>query len=330
MTLDLATDEITALLRAGAAAPSAYNSQPWRLRWVGGAVELHGEPARALALADPDDRELRLACGAATMNVRVAVRAGGRRVHCHLLPDPDDPWLFARIRPGSARAPLTWERELADAVPRRHTERRPFLAHPVSRRHRDDLRRGAERERCWLVFVDDATERRQVREATAAAHRAQRHDPAFVAEWDRWIGHVDRYDDGIPPELAARAPRPDGVWRVRDFGGSGSPGRPGNTTADDPTIAVVGTFGDGPLAQLQAGEALEAVLLTATARGLAASIIAAPLEVASGRAEVRRILGGGLWPQAVLRLGHGRPVPATPRRPQNCGDGPALRVPRRS
>jgi hypothetical protein len=29
---------------------------------------------------------------------------------------------------------------------------------------------------------------------------------------------------------------------------------------------------------------------------------------------LRDLIGGGLWPQAVLRIGYGTPVPATPRR----------------
>ncbi|HET6707537.1 hypothetical protein [Amycolatopsis sp.] len=32
------------------------------------------------------------------------------------------------------------------------------------------------------------------------------------------------------------------------------------------------------------------------------------------RTELRQLLGGGLWPQIVLRLGCGAPVPWTPRR----------------
>src|SRR3954453_19221739 len=86
--------EVEELLRAGERAPSSHNSQPWRLRWHDDAVEIHGDPARLLPAADPDGRELRLACGAALANVRLAVRAQGRRAHTQLMPDPADPWFL--------------------------------------------------------------------------------------------------------------------------------------------------------------------------------------------------------------------------------------------
>ncbi len=59
---------------------------------------------------------------------------------------------------------------------------------------------------------------------------------------------------------------------------------------------------------------MQRVLLTATAAGLDASFISQPVEVPAVRAELRRLLGGGLWPQIVLRVGRGTPVPWTPRR----------------
>ena len=75
------------------------------------------------------------------------------------------------------------------------------------------------------------------------------------------------------------------------------------------------TFHDGPLAEIQAGQALQQVLLTATALGLSASFLSQPIEVPHIRAKLRRAFKTTLEPQAILRLGFGSPVPATPRRP---------------
>jgi nitroreductase len=310
--------EIAQLLRAGAAAPSSHNSQPWRLRWHEGAVEVHGDPQRVLAVADPDARELRLACGAALTNVRLTVRAQGRRAHTQLMPDPDDPWFVGRVRPGAPLPPIGWEVELAAAVPRRHTDRHPFSGRPISPALRDQLVRAAGREGCRLVVIDAPEERRRLRRLAAEAHRRQQADPAFVDEWERWIGPADRTDDGLPHPHARRAPRPDGAWRLRDFAGA-VPVDERELTAEDPVeeepvIAVVGSYDDTRLAHVRAGQAMQQVLLTATVRGLSASFIAPPLEVATTRSQVRALLGGVLWPQMVLRLGQGRPVHPTPRR----------------
>jgi nitroreductase len=311
-------EEIAQLLRAGAAAPSSHNSQPWRLRWHEGTVEVHGDPERMLTAADPDARELRLACGAALANVRLTVRAQGRRAHTQVMPDPHDPWFVGRVRPGAPYAPVGWEAELAAAVRRRHTDRHPFGGRPISAALRDQLGRAAGREGCRLVVVDGPDQRRRLRELTAEAHRRQRADPAFVAEWEAWIGAADRTGDGLPRSHARRAPRPDAAWRLRDFAGA-VPAEDRAADAEDPveeepTIAVVGSYDDTRPAHVRAGQAMQQVLLTATVRGLSASFVASPLEVASTRAQVRTLLGGVLWPQVVLRLGQGRAVHPTPRR----------------
>lgn len=311
------TTDVVQLLRAGASAPSSHNSQPWRLRWHHDAVEVHGDPDRRLAVADPDARELRLACGAALVNVRLAVRAQGRRAHTQLLPDPADRWFLGRVRPGSALPPSAWESELAAAIPRRHTDRHPFDGRPLPAVLRDHMGRAAARESCRLVFLTETGERRRLRELTSRAHRQQRADPAFVAEWEHWIGHAAREEDGLPRAHAAHAPRADDAWRPRDFGDVVADS---DRTAhhvgleDEPTVAVLLSYDDGALAHLRAGAAMQQVLLTATAHGVGSSFVAPPLEVAAVRDEVRALLGGVLWPQVILRLGWGRPVPPTPRR----------------
>ena len=295
--------DVAALLGAGVLAPSSHNAQPWRLRWHDGAVEVHGEPERALPVADPDHRELRLACGAAITNVRLAIRAQGRRTHVQLLPDPDDPWFLASITVGGPLTATSTENALAHAIPQRRTDRSALAGEGISRRLREELRAIAQRERAWAIFVDRPADRRTLLELAARAHARQQADPAFRAEWARWVGSEDA-GAGLPRELVRHAPRPDGRWRLRDFGAGADPDdeRPA-AGVDDPAVLVVATTLDQPLAQLYAGQALQHLLLLATVRGLAASFVAPPVEVAETRAELRGLLGGGLWPQAVLRLG---------------------------
>ncbi len=65
---------------------------------------------------------------------------------------------------------------------------------------------------------------------------------------------------------------------------------------------------------LLAGQALQRVLLTATARGIAVSPLTQPLETSDAWL-VRDPRSGREVPQMILRLGYGLPVPPTPRRP---------------
>jgi hypothetical protein len=67
----------------------------------------------------------------------------------------------------------------------------------------------------------------------------------------------------------------------------------------------------GTVAEVQVGQALQRVLLTATAAGLATSLLRQVVEVPQTREELRRVFGGARPPQAVLRIGW--PGAVTPR-----------------
>lgn len=70
-----------------------------------------------------------------------------------------------------------------------------------------------------------------------------------------------------------------------------------------PVTAVIGSLRDLPTARLQAGQALERVLLTAASTGLPAVVLTDLLERTERRRQVRDLVGGGLWPHCVVRLG---------------------------
>ncbi len=308
--------DVAGVLDAGALAPSSHNAQPWTLRWCDGAVEVHGDLGRDLPVVDPDHRELRLACGAAIANVRLAIRAQGRRAHLQLLPDADDPWFLGRVTVGAPLAATSMETNLAHAIPHRRTDRSALSGRDLDPGVREEVRRAAQREQSWAVFVDDGARRQRLQELTARAHATQQADTAFRTEWARWVGTEDDRGDGLARDVLRRSARPDGRWLLRDFGAAADPDdeRPTART-DDPALLVLATMLDHPLAHLQAGQALQHVLLLATVRGLAASFVAPALELADTRTELRRELGGALWPQAMLRLGvRERAVPRPSRR----------------
>ena len=98
------------LLGAVAAAPSIHNTQPWRLRVAGNdLIELHGDPDRMLWVADPRGRALHLSCGAALLNLRLAIRAAGAKPLVWPLPDPGrEPTLLASVHPGPKRPGAGW------------------------------------------------------------------------------------------------------------------------------------------------------------------------------------------------------------------------------
>jgi hypothetical protein len=255
-----------------------------------------------------------LACGAALLNLRLAVKVLGVAADVQLFPDTSDHSLLAVVRPdGFTRASAADDR-LARAIWQRHTNRRPFLDEQVPDALLGEMRSAARLEHAWMALVAPA-QRAELRRLLSQAHHRQQQDPRFLAEFAEWTNRDGRVGDGVPAGSAGRAPQQTDLWVMRDFtAGDPRPGAAGRTFESDPAVAVIGTFHDLPLDQLQAGQAMQRVLLTATAHGLATSFLSQVIEVPDTRTRLRQLLGGATWPQTVLRIGYGTAAPATPRR----------------
>lgn len=309
----LSESEVDAVLLAAAAAPSLHNSQPWRFQLNNGTVELHTDLLYELPAADPDHRAMLLGCGAALLNLRLAIRALGLGADVRLMPDPSQPTLVAAVRPQGPVASTASDTKLAAAIFRRHTNRRPFLEQVVPESVVGALRQAARSEQAWFAPVP-ISEHSELRALLSSAHRTQLADPRFVDEWREWTGRSPDSVDGVPAVGGGLRPEQQDLWIMRDFsGGQGRP-RVGGNFESDPLVAVIGSFNDLPLAQLQAGQAMQRVLLTATVEGLSASFLSQVVEVPETRRQLRTLIGGGLWPQTVLRLGYGLQGPVTRRR----------------
>jgi nitroreductase len=315
-TMGLSPERTEEVIRLAGMAPSLHNRQPWRFRLLPHLIELHFDPSGRLPVADPEDRELRLGCGAALLNLRVALEHAGVRPVVTLLPRLHGQSALAEVRAGhnsDAPTPAPDEHRLHQAIPKRRSNRRPFLPTPVPEGDRQALARAVHEEGCRLHVVE--RERLSaLEELVHRAHRAQMDDPKFRSELARWTGRAEAEAEGVPVSAAGPEREPHDQWVLRDFSaGQARPRVPGKDFENDPLVVVVCSYHAGRLSDLQAGQAMQRMLLTATSLGLAASLISQVIEVDQTREELRRLLGGRLQPQALLRLGYGSPTPATPR-----------------
>jgi nitroreductase len=295
------------LRRAAAAAvraPSLYNSQPWRFRLRDGAIEVLADPARQLTVADSTGWAVRIACGAATCNARLALAAAGTPAQVLLRPDRAQPELLARLTPGPRRPPTYTESELASAIPRRHSNRQPFWPDPVPPEARQLLVDAARTEAARLDLLVGMTALSGFAEIARGADRVLRRDLGYQAEMSTWT-HADAAPDGVAVPAGAPVSEPQDLLPQRAF--SDRRRAPGRDFEPEPLVAILGTAGDRPLDQLVAGQALQRVLLTVTAAGLACSMISQPIEVPAARDQLRRSLGRSGMPQMALRIGYGRP-----------------------
>lgn len=318
--LGLTAEQVHSALAAAALAPSLHNSQPWRFAVRPDRIDLLADPGARLPATDAENRELRLGCGAALLNLRIALQSLGVRPLVTLThrpwpgDDPDRP--LAVIRRGGQANPTPEIAALRRAIPARQTVRTPFLDTPVSSTLRARLARAASDERCWLHSVDRPEDRARLRQLLVRAHQTQAEDPAFRAELAAWTGHDGGRPDGVPLRASGFRSEPQDEWVLRDFGaGKGRERAPGKDFEHTPLLMALQSYQDGPAEQVQAGQALERVLLTATSLGLSASLLSQPIEVSGVRGELRGVLGNRLAPQAILRVGYGTPGRPTPRKP---------------
>jgi nitroreductase len=315
-TLGLTGEQVEHVLATAGRAPSLHNAQPWLFRLRPEVIELHADPDRRLPVVDPDDREQRIACGAALFTLRLALHGHGIRPIVTLLPDPTRPDLIATVRHGGTRPATPEQQRLLRAVPLRRTNRHPFTDAAVTQQEQHALRRAALDEGAWLHVVDGAGDLARVQRLAALAHRQQVDDPAFTAELRSWTGTAPERRDGVPASAGGPQPAPQDRWVMRDFGAGSAPDRvPGKDFEHDPLIAVLTSHLSGRRAEVQVGQALQRVLLAATAEGLSTSFLSQIVEVPGPRDQLRMLIGATRPPQVVLRIGRGYPVVATPRLP---------------
>lgn len=312
-------------------APSLLNTQPWRWRIGGHAAELWADRTRQVPSIDPHGRLLTLACGVALHHAVTALAALGSTSAVAYQPEPDQPDLLARITLTGRQPPPAAAVRLFRAMAHRRSDRRPFADRPVPADTLEQLQAAAEAHHAHLAFTRPDT---MVYLTTAAGRAAtvELADPAYHADLATWVARPQSTGDGVP--LATTVPDQARPVPIRDFRATG----PQRTTIfDGPELvdrfaqyAVLFTDGDEPLDWIHAGEALSALLLTATSQDLATSMMSDLIEVESARETLRHMLGAVGWPMIVIRAGYrapdADPIGTAPRRaPSETIDEIAIR-----
>ena len=305
-------------------APSVHNTQPWRFTVAGDQagprISLYADTGRRLAAADPDGRELMISCGAALFNARLALRSLGYVPVTCVLPDPAQPTLVARVSWPERAAADEFERRLFSQVRTRRTHRGAFDPAPLPPDLLAALRSGAARDGAALRIVADDGRRAALAAAVDTAERELRADPERVRELARWTpapGSGSR--DGVPTtSYPARAEHTDPDFPGRDFARGHDWGLPPlSSAAAFRAAGVVGlltTTADRPADWVNAGQALQRILLTASACGAAVALHSQPLELPWLRELIRTHLSDDAYPHLVLRIGMVTQVAVSVRR----------------
>jgi nitroreductase len=304
------------IVESAAAAPSIHNTQPWQFVVVSDdLLQVRADASRALWVGDPRARALYLSCGAALLNIRTAIRMTGFNPLVWPLPQPEFPALvIAAVQAEPGRPPSFGERELYGAIWHRHTNRGPFTAEPICESVHAALEQAAGYEFARLRSLSNA-EAATVLDLCAKASAELAADVDHRIELQRWIATGDRRD-GIPADALPWQPRHE-PSPVRGDLSAAAPAavRPSGDYEEYPQLAVLTTARDEPADWLRAGQALQRVLLTATAHGLAASFLYQPIQLRDMRGDAAPAWPWRENPQIVIRFGYCEDAPGTPRRP---------------
>lgn len=314
---DLST--VLAVLERATRAPSIHNTQPWAWILEDGWLQLEADRSRSVPQTDPGRRDLLISCGAALHHARIAFAAAGWSTEVHRFPDSAHPDHLATI----GFQPITPEPAdelLALMITRRRTDRRRFSSWEVPPGVLGNLAHCAADQGAIMVPVVDRGLRAKLTRSIAEAALQQETNPEYARELASWAGPAVTGHQGIPSSNLPESRQLHGDTMMRDFPAGSLPDEDDHPECDAGELAVIATSSDGRLSQLRAGEALSAVLLSATAVKLAGCTLSQPLEVETTRRMItEEVLGGTATPQVIVRLGwapvSSPDLPATPRRP---------------
>ena len=332
------------LVRAAILAASPHNTQPWLFKVTNSSIELYLDTQRNTGALDPYLREEHIGMGCALENLALAAAVHGYQatatpVPGKLGPIPSEttPKLVARVdlTPGRRE-----ETELHDAIPRRHTNRSPYLPQkPIPQAFLDAMSRLADGEVDVRIFLfPGEAERKKIVEISAAANSEIYADPEVGRGSGRWIrvnwSEVQRFRDGLSIDVLGLPPTAIAIAKMmplstlRWFASR----TPKNTYSDlmlsAPLIGIIAVHDRYNQEHcLRAGRLWQRAHLLATARGLAGRPCNEAVEMidhekAVGkqgrRAEMfAELLGDASWqPTFLFYMGYPTlTARASPRRP---------------
>lgn len=310
-------EHIQFLLNYAVLAPSRHNVQPWLFKVEGNVVELYADQSRALPVADPDNREMTISCGAALANFLIAARHFGYMTIVELPTEPEKRGILARVSLEKGGIATEEEQRLFRAIVQRRTNRQLFKDRAVPLSLLTALEGIARREETSFQIVRGEEARYAVASLIATGDHLLWANERFRQEIATWTRPADRQSrDGVPAYAFGKGDMASylGPLKIRTFMDNEEAGAGHHLAAGSPVLAVLWTFTDTWFDWLAAGQALERILLYARVAGVWASFFSQPIEVATLRTNLRDIFGRTDFPQLVLRMGYGSEVPPTPRR----------------
>jgi hypothetical protein len=246
--------------------------------------------------------------------------AAGWNTSVERFPDPHDPDHVAALKFTPTSTVTEAQRDRANAILMRRTDRLPFDAPPEWPSVEVRLRLAVIPHHVMTDIVLDR-DRPILAEASRLTEQIRSGDPSYQSELNWWTPPF-ALSEGVPQAALVSESEAGRVDVARTFPPVPPKERRRAITADRSKIIVLSTsHEDARRDVLQCGEALSAVLLECTLAGFATCTLTHMTEIAPSRDAIRRLLGQTGSPQVLIRIGIAPPTDdqqqtrATPRRP---------------
>ncbi|WP_406689897.1 nitroreductase family protein [Saccharopolyspora sp. ID03-671] len=288
--------EIEELCESVGHAPSVHNSRPWTLTLHHRTAVLRENPAPVMD-HDPQGRDQRISCGAALMNLVLAVRNLGWTAQVEF--GATSGLVSAAVTAGEPSGPSPREAGWAEAIPKRHSHREPFSRRPVPELFREKILDAAADPRGGGRWVGSSAEAAEIARILSRSANAFHADVGYTRELTGWAtpeGRRLQHESGELRGLAAvgltarTTHLPDEHVLAR--------------LLREESVLLIGTRGDRPVDHVRAGQAVERAWLEATSAGLSVSMMTQPLHMREVRTGLAERLGTSLIPQALMRFGY--------------------------
>ncbi len=271
-------DDILYALAAANSAPSGENSQPWRFVVSNDIVELWNRPERDRSLYNWQQSASYLANGAALENMVIAATVRGLKAEVEYFPSSQtDHVATVQFVPGATLDTLE------SAIPKRTTNRKPFLKDPLSAAQLNALTQSFDTSSCTLRILTERSVIERLGRIGSTNEEimfTNKHIHDFFFDHVSWTAHedgikkvgffIDTLELPPPGRFVFRLLR---IWPIAKILTSLGLHRlvakeNGVVNAAAAAIGVVCVKGPEPKDMVQAGRAIERMWLTATSLGL--------------------------------------------------------------
>jgi nitroreductase len=149
-------DQVRQVLASAERAPAVHHLRPWRFHCTKTTIELLLDLPEGPWGQDDDHREAWVACGAALLNLRLAIRSCGIEPVVHLLPDMGRPSLLASVEIDGRRPTTKDGLELSVAIGLLDTDTERFEKAVLPEALIVELRYAARIEQAWIALLPPA------------------------------------------------------------------------------------------------------------------------------------------------------------------------------